>query len=156
MPVWAKKALSKDSLVFGDVPTTDPPETGRLSQPDVGPCGPTQASGSVRLLQVHRIPRGGGWLGFELHEAVQNRHTSSEVGMNVAFASLLRAAVALLVVVSPVFGQERPAAKGIPSLADFDDSIEALVRTVASCFCANIAQQSPTKNDKKSEKGRHN
>lgn len=50
--------------------------------------------------------------------------------MNVAFASLLRAAVALLVIVSPVFGQERPAAKGIPSLADFDDSIEALVRTV--------------------------
>jgi serine protease Do len=50
--------------------------------------------------------------------------------MNVPFASSLRAAAALLVFVSPALGQERAPAKGIPSLADFDDSIEALVRTV--------------------------
>ena len=50
--------------------------------------------------------------------------------MNVRFAPSLRAAAVLLVLVSPAFGQERAPAKGIPSLADFDDSIEALVRTV--------------------------
>jgi len=50
--------------------------------------------------------------------------------MNVRFAPSLRTAAVLLVLVSPAFGQERAPAKGIPSLADFDDSIEALVRTV--------------------------
>ena len=50
--------------------------------------------------------------------------------MNDRFAPSLRTAAVLLVLVSPAFGQERAPAKGIPSLADFDDSIEALVRTV--------------------------
>ena len=50
--------------------------------------------------------------------------------MNVCFAPSLRTAAVLLVLVSPAFGQERAPAKGIPSLADFDDSIEALVRSV--------------------------
>ncbi len=50
--------------------------------------------------------------------------------MNVRITVLWRAAVALLVLLSPVYAQQRPAAKAVPSLADFDDSIEALVRTV--------------------------
>ena len=50
--------------------------------------------------------------------------------MNVRFAPSLRTAAVLLVLASPAIGQERAPAKGIPSLADFDDSIEALVRSV--------------------------
>ncbi|HVQ16441.1 MAG TPA: trypsin-like peptidase domain-containing protein, partial [Vicinamibacterales bacterium] len=50
--------------------------------------------------------------------------------MKVRITSSLRAAVTLLALVSPVSAQERAPAKGIPSLADFDASIEALVRTV--------------------------
>jgi len=50
--------------------------------------------------------------------------------MKVRVTFSLRAAVALLALVSTVHAQERAPAKGIPSLADFDDSIEALVRTV--------------------------
>lgn len=50
--------------------------------------------------------------------------------MKVRVTSSLRAAVTLLALVSPVYGQERAPAKGVPSLADFDASIEALVRTV--------------------------
>jgi serine protease Do len=50
--------------------------------------------------------------------------------MNVRITSLTRAAVVLLALASPVLAQDRAAARRIPALADFDDSIEALVRTV--------------------------
>ncbi len=50
--------------------------------------------------------------------------------MKGCVTSSLRVVATLLALMSPVYGQERAPAKGIPSLADFDDSIEALVRTV--------------------------
>jgi serine protease Do len=50
--------------------------------------------------------------------------------MNVPGASMLRAAVILLVFLVPAHAQDRTTAKDVRSLADFDDSIEALVRTV--------------------------
>jgi hypothetical protein len=56
-------------------------------------------------------------------------HTSREVGMNAAFASLSRAGVVLLALVSPAYAQDRTQAKGV-SLVDFDNSIEALVGAV--------------------------
>src|SRR5262245_55244908 len=81
--------------------------------------------------QIHRITHmADGWASNSMRQS-RIRHISSEVGMNVRSTLLLRAAVALLVLLSPAYGQARQqAAKGIPSLADFDDSIEALVRTV--------------------------
>jgi serine protease Do len=50
--------------------------------------------------------------------------------MNAFFAPLLRAAVVLLALVPPAYAQDRTQTKGVGSLADFDSSIEALVRTV--------------------------
>jgi serine protease Do len=50
--------------------------------------------------------------------------------MNVLVGSMLRAATVLLVFLSPAHAQQRPPLKDVRSLADFDDSIEALVRTV--------------------------
>ncbi|HEU4688460.1 MAG TPA: trypsin-like peptidase domain-containing protein, partial [Vicinamibacterales bacterium] len=54
--------------------------------------------------------------------------TSRQVGMNVLVASVLRVAAVLLVCLPSASAQER--AKEARSLAEFDDSIEALVRTV--------------------------
>jgi serine protease Do len=50
--------------------------------------------------------------------------------MNIRVASLLGAAAVLVVVLSPATAQDRSTVKDLRSLADFDDSIEALVRTV--------------------------
>jgi serine protease Do len=50
--------------------------------------------------------------------------------MNVLGASMLRAAAILLVFLVPARAQDRTTVKDVRSLADFDDSIEALVRTV--------------------------
>ena len=52
--------------------------------------------------------------------------------MNVPFASLLRIAIVLPALVSPAYAQDRAQAqaKGIGSLTEFDNSIEAVVRTV--------------------------
>ncbi len=54
--------------------------------------------------------------------------TSRQVGMNVLVASVWRVAAVLLVCLPSASAQER--AKEVRSLAEFDDSIEALVRTV--------------------------
>ena len=71
-------------------------------------------------------------------------HTSNEVGMRTSLASPLRAAVALLALLSPAYGQTQ--AKGLGTLADFDGSIEALVRTVnpsvVQVFVSGLAPQS--------------
>jgi serine protease Do len=50
--------------------------------------------------------------------------------MNIPVASLIGAAAVLAVVLSPAWAQDRTTVKDVRSLADFDDSIEALVRTV--------------------------
>jgi serine protease Do len=50
--------------------------------------------------------------------------------MNVLVGSMSRAATVLLVLLSTAHAQERTPLKDVRSLADFDDSIEALVRTV--------------------------
>jgi serine protease Do len=50
--------------------------------------------------------------------------------MNVLVTSALHAAVVLLIFLSPAHAQGRSPAKDVRSLAEFDDSIEALVRTV--------------------------
>lgn len=50
--------------------------------------------------------------------------------MNVRFASLLRTAVVLPVLVSMAYAQDRAPAKGVGSLTEFDNAIEALVRTI--------------------------
>jgi serine protease Do len=50
--------------------------------------------------------------------------------MNIPVASLLAAAAVLVVVLSPAGAQDRTTVKDVRSLADFDDSIETLVRTV--------------------------
>ncbi len=71
-------------------------------------------------------------------------HTSNEVGMRTSLASPLRAAIALLALLSPAYGQTQ--AKGLGTLADFDGSIEALVRTVnpsvVQVFVSGLAPQS--------------
>jgi serine protease Do len=50
--------------------------------------------------------------------------------MNVLVGSMSRAATVLLVLLSTAHAQERTPLKDVRSLSDFDDSIEALVRTV--------------------------